>query len=132
MKKNRAALSAFFLMCSLAALCQAQKEKAAAGQQLYRTYCQSCHGEAAKGNGPVAQYLVLPPADLTKIASRRNGFFPEKEIYRIIDGRKTVRVHGTSDMPVWGYTFRNLESPEGIKENIAELAAYLKSIQETD
>ena len=132
MKNIAAAFAAFFLLYSFAAMGKAPVEGAATGESLYRTYCQSCHGEAAKGDGPVAMYLVLPAADLTQIAIRRNGIFPEKDIYRIIDGRTEVRVHGTSDMPVWGDAFRREASPEKTTEYIQKLVVYLKTVQEKE
>ena len=36
----------------------------AAGRQLYQRFCAACHGEAAKGNGPLSPRNVHPP-DLT-------------------------------------------------------------------
>ncbi|MCO6475531.1 MAG: cytochrome c [Phaeodactylibacter sp.] len=132
MKKTNTTLTAFFLLFSLASMGQALTGEAAAGKSLYQTYCQSCHGEAGKGNGPVAQYLVLPPADLTRIALRRDGAFPEKEIQQVIDGRREVRVHGNSEMPVWGDAFRQEGPSEKAEEKIRKLVAYLKTIQEEE
>lgn len=130
MKKTKATFFALFLICSIAAMSQAPAKSVAAGKSLYRSYCQSCHGETARGDGPVAQYLVLPPADLTRIAARRGGIFPAKEIHRIIDGRKEVRVHGTSDMPVWGDIFQQGWPPKETREKIQNLVAYLETLQE--
>jgi mono/diheme cytochrome c family protein len=35
------------------------------GPALYKAYCAACHGPEAKGNGPMASTLKIPPADLT-------------------------------------------------------------------
>ncbi len=132
MNKTKTVITALFLIHTFVLAGQGLPQDAAAGESLYQTYCQSCHGEAGKGNGPVAQYLVLPPADLTRIALRRDGAFPEKEIQQVIDGRKEVRVHGNSEMPVWGDAFRQEGPSEKAEEKIRKLVAYLKTIQEKE
>jgi len=45
------------------------------GSKLYKIYCASCHGEDAKGHGPMAVWLKVPPSDLTRIAARNGGEF---------------------------------------------------------
>lgn len=47
----------------------------------------------------MAGTLDSVPTDL----SRSTAALPE--LMRIIDGRRTVRAHGTGDMPVWGEVF---------------------------
>ncbi len=39
--------------------------RAAAGQQIYAQYCQTCHGEKGYGDGPSAASLPVQPFDLT-------------------------------------------------------------------
>ena len=39
-------------------------------RQLYDANCQKCHGKAGRGDGPQAQFLDAPPADLTSQAAR--------------------------------------------------------------
>lgn len=34
------------------------------GRFLYETYCQACHGETGRGDGPLAEGLETPPANL--------------------------------------------------------------------
>ena len=51
----------------------------------------------------------------------------------MIDGRQVVKVHGDSQMPVWGDAFAKstTDSDErAIKEKIDALVQYLESIQE--
>ena len=72
------------------------------GQQLYRTHCASCHGTAGLGNGPLAEYLKVPPANLTAIAARNRGVFPTEVVHQVVDGRRVVKTHGDSTMPIWG------------------------------
>ena len=68
-------------------------------EALYQRYCASCHGVDGRGDGPVAGALVPPPTDLT----RSELSLPE--LMKVIDGRRTVRAHGTAAMPVWGEVF---------------------------
>ena len=39
-------------------------DSVAAGQVVYERYCQTCHGETGRGDGPGAEGLEPPPADL--------------------------------------------------------------------
>lgn len=109
-----------------------KRELIAEGGVSYNLYCQSCHGPLAKGDGSVAELLKLAPADLTIISASRDGEFPTEEIYKIIDGRKDVRAHG-SDMPLWGDVFKRTEETDDeavIQRKIDGLLVYLKAIQE--
>jgi mono/diheme cytochrome c family protein len=101
------------------------------GRELFMTYCASCHGITGHGNGPTAQELGHRPADLTQFAERNGGVFDDVLAYRIIDGR-TVKAHGTLEMPVWGDAFKWRQGlpEEGIKARIEALVRYLESIQE--
>lgn len=103
------------------------------GSATFRTYCASCHGKTAHGDGPVAEHLRFAPADLTQIARRNGDKFPAEKVARIIDGRDRLGGHGGTDMPVWGDVF--LESREGydrakVREKVEELVQYLASLQE--
>jgi mono/diheme cytochrome c family protein len=102
------------------------------GGLTFREYCRSCHGPEAKGDGPVAQYLTPKPADLTRIAQRNKGEFPSDAVSAAITGGKTIKGHGNSEMPVWGEAFlkiRKGQTEEEVKERIAQIVLYLKSIQ---
>jgi mono/diheme cytochrome c family protein len=104
------------------------------GHNLYSEHCQICHGLRGKGDGEFVDVLRIPPADLTEIAKRRSGVFPEVEVREIIDGRRKVRAHGSSGMPIWGRAF-GVQGPAGsaseqaIRDKISSLVEYLKSIQ---
>ena len=106
-----------------------------AGRRSFRTYCASCHGESAKGDGPVARDLKVRPSDLTALAKANGGEFPDGQVYRAIDGRAVVRGHGPRDMPVWGLNFqergRDADQTREVQERIRDLLAYLRSIQAT-
>jgi len=112
-------------------------ELARMGEARYRTYCASCHGLAGRGDGPASVALKTPPADLTRIAARRGGSFPDGEIAMFIDGRFDVGAHGTREMPIWGERFGESVPEAGVGESLARgkvavLVEYLKSIQERD
>ena len=99
------------------------------GEYLYRTFCASCHGESAKGDGPVSDILRRHPPDLTAIATR--GVFPRDDMSAVIDGRKPVPGHGRTEMPVWGDVFRSTEGDEATaRKRIDALVRYLESIQQ--
>jgi mono/diheme cytochrome c family protein len=107
------------------------------GSEAFPRYCASCHGLKAQGDGPTAAALIVKPADLTRIAARRGGKFPDGEIARFIDGRFTVTAHGSREMPVWGERFGDSIPESGIAEEVARgriatLLEYLKSIQRKD
>jgi mono/diheme cytochrome c family protein len=103
------------------------------GDSLYRTYCASCHGPAATGDGPVAPFLKVRPANLAQIAKRNDGVFPSERVHQIIDGRDIVKTHGNSQMPIWGDAFSKTTSAsdaESVKAKITALVEHLASIQE--
>ena len=41
-----------------------------AGEAIYMQHCVRCHGEKLDGNGPDAQYLIVPPANFRSPSSR--------------------------------------------------------------
>jgi hypothetical protein len=71
------------------------------GRSVFVNSCASCHGAAGRGDGPLAAELEVKPADLTKIAARRDGLWPLVEVMSIIDGyhRRTLP---REKMPVFG------------------------------
>lgn len=99
------------------------------GHVLYTTHCASCHGTGGRGDGPVAQSLRVPPADLTQLAARNGGAFPRPKTHRVVDGRD-VGAHGNPDMPVWGDAFRRDGlTDQQSKARIEAILRYLESIQ---
>ena len=104
------------------------------GAKMFQQYCASCHGTNATGDGPAAVALKTQPADLTHIAARRGGEFPDAEIARFIDGRFDLPVHGTREMPIWGRRLGESLGPAAEPDEVARgriltLVEYLKSIQ---
>jgi mono/diheme cytochrome c family protein len=101
------------------------------GSKLYKIYCASCHGEDAKGHGPMAVWLKVPPTDLTRIAARNGGEFPLVQVNRTISGEAAVLSgHGTRAMPIWGPVFSQVNRDQDLgRVRIDNLARYLRDIQ---
>ena len=103
------------------------------GRPLYLRYCAACHGRQGRGDGPVAPALGEKPTDLTQLAAMHGEEFPLKAVVDAIDGTRTVRAHGVSEMPVWGEVF--LPDSASPKEKVAgrgkiiTIADYLRSLQ---
>ncbi len=105
------------------------------GQALYLRHCASCHGEAADGNGPIADSLRRHPSDLRLIARRNAGRFDESYVMSVIDGKRAVAEHGPREMPVWGAVFEDELRGEHYASYAAllhsrALCDYLRSIQQ--
>ncbi len=110
---------------------------AALGAESYQQYCASCHGPEGRGDGPAAAALRERPADLTRIAARRGGEFPDAEIATYIDGRFELSAHGTREMPIWGEQLgeslaEGVHPDEVVRGRILTLVEYLKSIQRSE
>jgi mono/diheme cytochrome c family protein len=100
------------------------------GQRLFQTYCGACHGKKAQGDGPLAKDLKVIPADLTKLSEKNGGTFPFEMVMKTIDHGRSVRGHGTEDMPAWGAAFKTTaESADDANRMMRELAHYLWSLQ---
>lgn len=111
--------------------------KAATAAHHFRVSCSGCHGREARGDGPVSSFLTVEVPDLTRIAARRGGVFPEEEIFKIVDGQADLRSHGPRHMPVWGYEFFGDDPDDEVAHRQASdvvkgLVEYLRSIQRTE
>jgi mono/diheme cytochrome c family protein len=108
----------------------AAKEMIAKGRVVYVRYCVSCHGKDARGDGSLAKDLSVPVPDLTTLALRSGGVYPEERVVRIITKGNEVRGHGSEDMPAWGPAFNRTDGIEAaVDEAIRDLARYLGSVQ---
>jgi hypothetical protein len=115
----------------------AAAQEAWRGAELFHQYCASCHGEKGTGKGPMAAYLTVQPADLTRIAERHDGTFPREQVTRITAGEENPPGHGTRTMPVWGERLQDdvvgSVRPRAVaRGRIAFLVDYLESLQGTD
>jgi mono/diheme cytochrome c family protein len=111
-----------------------QQTSAASGKQMYTTYCAACHGADARGNGPAAQAMKVPPVDLTTLSKRNGGVFPSAHVSAVLQFGVENPAHGTADMPVWGDLMQTLQSGSrdssvGVHQRISNLSDYLKTIQ---
>jgi mono/diheme cytochrome c family protein len=119
----------------LAAGCSATPEAPAFdGRNLYLGYCAACHGATGAGDGPMAAELRAEVPDLRSLASRHGGDYPADFVTRIIDGRSYRAVHGSADMPVWGYQFRREEGStdagaDRVAARIEALVRYVRTLQ---
>ena len=107
---------------------RASSETIESGRDTFVFYCAACHGRTGQGDGPVTASLKAAPPDLTTLAKRR-GRFREAEVTAFIMGRRPS-AHGSSDMPIWGPLFRELNPYDSkIDVRLLRLVDYLKSIQ---
>lgn len=105
-----------------------------AGARLYKENCAVCHGNDGKGNGPPPETsaFTAPPPDLTTLAKRHGGKFPDAYVESVLRNGTTVPDHGPVEMPVWGTLFKaeaKSDEPQ-VALRIINLTNYLKSIQE--
>lgn len=102
------------------------------GKDMYIAYCASCHGQDATGNGPAAPALKRRPTDLTILAVKNGGRFPDAHIAEIIKGDSLTAAHGNKEMPVWGPVFLTLGRHDPAQEQmrVHNLTTYLESIQQ--
>src|SRR5690348_9880341 len=106
-----------------------QPTSMSSGQEMFKTYCATCHGPDGKGNGPAASALKKPPADLTQLARKHNGKFPDAYVAAKL---KSVDqpVHGSKEMPVWGPLLSSVSHSEAEAQlRISNIVAYIASIQ---
>lgn len=120
------------------------------GKDLYKAYCEHCHGADGKGQGPMAPGLRVPPADLTTFAARNGGKFEYAAVEDKINGWKQVprtmretaeRVNAMRTgenaqdlpvMPAFGPIFAKLYSQEVRDRQVrmSNIIRYVKSLQE--
>jgi mono/diheme cytochrome c family protein len=108
---------------------------ASAGAVTYRTYCANCHGSDGRGEGYIAPTLRVKPSDLTQLATKNGGVYPEERVRAAIDGRTDVRAHGSREMPIWGDVFLwpeedSAERRAHVERKIGELVEHLREMQQ--
>ncbi|MHB8218443.1 MAG: c-type cytochrome [Candidatus Sulfotelmatobacter sp.] len=117
---------------------QVKPTSSVSGAQMFKQYCAVCHGPSGKGDGPVATALKVPPPDLTTLAQRHDGKFPDDYVSNVLKNGVQNPAHGSGEMPVWGPIFDTMnrwkalcpgmdETPVTLR--ITNLTNYLKSIQ---
>jgi mono/diheme cytochrome c family protein len=103
----------------------------ASGQEMFTEYCAACHGKDARGAGPAASELKVPPADLTTLAKRHDGKYPDAYVMGVLRLGTKALAHGTAEMPAWGPLFKSLNRHDDtiVAQRIANLTRYIGSIQ---
>ncbi len=104
------------------------------GEQLYMTYCSTCHGNSAGGAGSLSGLLTVDVPDLRNLSADNHGEFPMLEVIHAIDGRAGVRGH-ENPMPLFGEMFFSEKyGPYGaeafIRGQMLSIALYIEGIQE--
>ena len=99
--------------------------------------CVSCHGDTGRGDGPLATDLGVPPADLTRIAARRDGVWPMLEVMAIVDGysRSTLP---NENMPIFDDFLNDgmveFDTGNGVNAlapiKLIEIVNYLETLQD--
>ena len=108
----------------------APKVPASDGAANYKAYCAACHGATAKGDGPAAAAMKLPPTDLTRLAANTGGKYPAMHVKTTILNADSP-AHGDKDMPVWGPVFRSISGGEQSDYELraSNLVKYIESLQ---
>ncbi len=102
------------------------------GPIMFKEYCASCHGADARGHGPAAPALKVPPPDLTLLSRGNHGKFPDQRIYTSIKGDPNMPSHGSKDMPVWGSIFHEMATggDAEVASRMRNLCLYIQSLQQ--
>lgn len=105
------------------------------GRETYQSYCAGCHGAAGVGDGPMADGLPVPPADLTMLREVNDGVFPTEYVMVTVHGYPGK--HDTSVMPEFGPLLAGPKqiwiSPEGEEMMtpvaLLDLVEYVETLQ---
>jgi mono/diheme cytochrome c family protein len=137
---SRCALVACVLFGSIVSLHPAQQDQvkkasvapsnSPSGAELFKQHCAVCHGDDLKGVGPVPEPYRVPP-DLTKLAERHGGKFPDAYVADVLRKGVILPAHGPAQMPTWGADFREGKGLGETQVNlrIVNLTNYIKSRQ---
>jgi len=128
----------FILAGAVCAASFASAQGMSMGEFEFRNSCAACHGEDARGHGPLEGMLNQKPANLTMLQKNNGGVFPVERMYAHIAGSDISKAHGTRDMPIWGTRYRKraetsedypLDPDEYSQSRILALIEYLSSVQ---
>jgi mono/diheme cytochrome c family protein len=100
------------------------------GAELYAQHCAACHGNDLKGTGP-APYPYRAAPDLTTLARRHGGKFPDDYVRKVLREGVVMPGHGPAEMPIWGpdFTMDRLGEAQ-VAMRIANLTRYINSLQQ--
>jgi mono/diheme cytochrome c family protein len=94
------------------------------GPHMYGQYCAACHGDSARGNGPAAPALAVPPTDLTIV--------PETRLRNVLYDRIAWQTHEAVGMPYWYDSFQALDqlrSQDFSDMRVNTIVFYVKKLQ---
>ena len=99
------------------------------GAQLFSQHCAECH--AADANAPDVPSPFRTPPNLSTLAQRHSGRFPEAYVRDVLRNGVELPAHGPAEMPIWGADFvaRDKMNEKQVASRIDQLTDYLKSIQ---
>ncbi len=100
------------------------------GAELFKQYCVACHGSDLKGVGSFPTPYRTPP-DLTTLAQRHGGKFPDGYVSKVLRNGMVLPAHGPAEMPVWGEEFKASDRLDAaqVTARIRDLTEYIKSFQ---
>ena len=108
---------------------QISEAGATSGAALYTKHCAVCHGSDLKGSEPTPDPYRAPP-DLTTLARRHNGKFPNAYVSKILRNGVVLPAHGPAEMPVWGTDLESGRLGEAeVTMRIANLVSFIRSLQ---
>ena len=96
----------------------------ASSLEMDTAYCAVCHGRDGKGNGPAAEALKVPPADLTILARRNGNRYPSDHVRSAIEGDVRLPAHGSKEMPA-----RDAAHSSEVQLRISNLNEHIESMQ---
>lgn len=137
--KQFSILTAVSVACASLWALPAVAQDVVLGKAEFEERCSVCHGITGKGDGIVGELFAQKPRNLTTLAKENGGVFPFEAVYQAIDGRREIRGHGTTRMPVWG-EYLMVEALEDrfidkkdaylvVQGRILALVYYLQSVQ---
>jgi mono/diheme cytochrome c family protein len=130
----------FLLAAGSVAFAQEDIGAQSIGKMEFQKNCASCHGMNGKGGGPLVEFLKQTPPDLTLLSKRFGGVYPQEKVYDWIRDAKSVRAHGTEEMPIWGdrysqeiiekYGYDYTGPGSSVQQRILEMVFFLGTIQQ--
>jgi len=101
------------------------------GKDMFNSYCAVCHGKDAKGSGPAAPAMKVPPSDLTTLTQKNGGKYPAAHVAAVIRGQDVTPSHGSQDMPMWGPLFSSISQGHEaqVQQRVANLVKYIETLQ---
>ncbi len=94
-------------------------QDAAKGQQVFKLYCASCHGEKGDGQGPVGKTLNPPPRNFQVADFKFGG--TDKDIFEVISNGAASK-GGSPLMAPWGAVI-----PEADRKALVKFIRSLKA-----